>query len=199
MELINISAAQPWLFMQAMWGLMRRSSKDNVLTKVGYLLKDKIIFQIPWISRARPRMRRYWSEPLETFRCMTAHEWAYLSGRAQMWFPLICCVKVLTPHMLFVVSALWIELETWCANKWRLMDWHQNVSRELWGFNQSLVNHKQVFECYIEYLERQNVRNSGARGLCKNDQDFWKGWGSFFSCPKCIFYLPSFLIYLINT
>ena len=73
-ELINISTAQPWLFMQAMRRLMRRSCKDNALTKVGYLLKDKVISQIPGISRARPGTRGCWSEPPETFRWMTAYE-----------------------------------------------------------------------------------------------------------------------------
>lgn len=109
-ELINISAAQPWLFVQAMRGLMRQSCEDNALTTADYLLKDKIIFQIPSISRALPGTSCYWSEPLETFCWMKAYEWAYLSGRTQMWFPLICCVKDFTPHMLFVVSALWNAL-----------------------------------------------------------------------------------------
>lgn len=52
--------------MQAMSGLMRWSCKDNVLTKVSYILKDKMIFQISYISHTLSRMRGSWSEPLET-------------------------------------------------------------------------------------------------------------------------------------
>lgn len=58
-ELINISAAQPWLFVHAIRGLMRQSCKDNVLAAADDLLKDKIIFQIPSISRALPGTSRY--------------------------------------------------------------------------------------------------------------------------------------------
>lgn len=38
-----------------------------------------------------------------------------------MWFTLIRCVKVLTPHMLFVVSTLWIVLFLW--EMWRACKW----------------------------------------------------------------------------
>lgn len=37
---------------------------------------------------------------------MKAREWEYLTGRAQLWFPVIFCVKVLAPRMPFVPGAL---------------------------------------------------------------------------------------------
>lgn len=139
MELINISAAQPWLFMQAMRGLMRQSCKDNVLATVEYLLKDKIIFQIRRISRALPRVSGSWREPLETFRWMKACEWACLSVRAQMWFRLICCVKDLIccllsahfePHLMRGRGGVQINDAWWTDTKTESLD--------LWGFNQRL-------------------------------------------------------------
>lgn len=86
---------------------MRQRCRDNALATVAFLLKDKIIFQISRISRALLGMScSAQVKPLETLGWMKAHEWACLCVRAQMCFAVICCVKVLVPRMLFVVSGL---------------------------------------------------------------------------------------------
>lgn len=86
--------------------VMRQSCKDNVLTKVGYLLNDKTMSQISWISHALPRMLLKWITGDRPLQRMSRH----ICLRAPLCFPLICCGKVLTPHMLFVVSALCVVL-----------------------------------------------------------------------------------------
>lgn len=60
----------------------------------------------PRISRDLPGRSRHRREPLETFRWMKAGEWDCLTGGAQLWFPVIFCVKVLAPRMPLALGAL---------------------------------------------------------------------------------------------
>lgn len=176
-ELINISGARPWLFMQAMRGLMRRSCKDNVLTKVGYLRKDKIVFQMCRISRALPGTRCHWSEPLETFRRVTAYEQAYLSERestdvapsdllCQTSSRLIC--SLLSAHFELYFFFFCGERVMQINDTW----W---VDTKLRAWSCEFIEPQIDLWCCIEYLGKQNVRTSFAKGPWKKYSTFIKG------------------------